>query len=858
MVASGFAALGYQIVWTQQNAQWLGHEAPAMLAIVAAFFGGIGLGALILGPRVDASARPTTWYAVCEAVVAAWALALMFLAAPAARALLGLVGAQPTPLWHWSVAFGGTFLLLLPATVAMGATLPAMERMLAATRTGQTQLPMLYAANTFGAVLGVLVTAFLIVPRLGLTAAASICAAANLLCAVAASKVFASHVMPAPVVLAPTPVVPGSRSLLVTLAATGLLGIGYEVLVVRVLSQVAENTIFTFAILLAVYLVGTALGAAAATTRLGQWKPAFTNPANDCDRLLRWQALSCLTGIVTLAFAERVKTALLALLGGGMGAALAIECLQACAVFLVPTMVMGALFSHLASAARAGGTSLGTALGVNTVAASLAPLLFGVCVLPLFGSAIALLLVAAGYLLMVSRRNWLSGPQLAIVSAVAALAFWLPPLALITLPAGGRLVSQVEGVAATVSVVEDADGVIALHINNRQQEGSSATLFADSRQGVIPILLHPAPRRALFLGLGTGTTARFAGLDPDLRVDAVELLPEVVGASAIFAEAEREVLRSTPRLLIADARRFIRTTAEHYDVIVSDNFHPARSGSASLYTVEHFAAVRERLAPGGVFCQWLPLHQLDLATLRSIVRSYTHVYPNSWTVLATHSLITPVIGLVARRDGESLDRIEIDARLAAPRLAQWLPQLAFGDDLALLGTFVAGPRSLARFSSGAPLNTDDRPVVAYLAPRITYAPDSSPRDRLLAFIAAVDIGVDELVLPGAGPDWERRLTAYWAARDRYLEIGRDVTPTSDVRQMLAQVRAPLLSVLEISADFRPAYEPLMQMAQELSRYDAPESQALLQQLAQLKMGSDPISARSGKPSTPDRRSEASR
>ena len=294
-----------------------------------------------------------------------------------------------------------------------------------------------------------------------------------------------------------------------------------------------------------------------------------------------------------------------------MGAALAIECLQACAAFLVPTMVMGALFSHLATA-RTGRRHQSRYRARREHASPLRwrPCCLVWCVLPLLGSTMALLLVASGYLLMVSRRTWLSWPQLAGVAAAAALAFWLPPLALITLPAGGRLVSHVEGVAATVSVVEDADGVRTLHINNRQQEGSSATLFADSRQGLIPILLHPAPERALFLGLGTGTTARSAASIRNCAWMQSSCCPRSFEASSNFTGALHE--STTPRLLVADARRFVRTTTGRYDVIVSDNFHPARSGSASLYTVEHFTAVRERLAPGGLFCQWLPLHQLDL------------------------------------------------------------------------------------------------------------------------------------------------------------------------------------------------------------------------------------------------------
>ena len=100
-------------------------------------------------------------------------------------------------------------------------------------------------------------------------------------------------------------------------------------------------------------------------------------------------------------------------------------------------------------------------------------------------------------------------------------------------------------------------------------------------------------------------------------------------------------------------------------MIVADNFHPARSGSGSLYTVEHFEAVRERLADGGLFCQWLPLHQLDLDTLRSIVRSFITVYPEGWAMLATNSLDTPVLGLVARRDGGPL-RAGAAARTPGP------------------------------------------------------------------------------------------------------------------------------------------------------------------------------------------------
>ncbi len=385
---------------------------------------------------------------------------------------------------------------------------------------------------------------------------------------------------------------------------------------------------------------------------------------------------------------------------------------------------------------------------------------------------------------------------------------------------------------AAVSVVEDADGVARLRIDNRQQEGTSATLRVDGRQALLPVFLHPAPRRALFLGLGTGVTASSAAEVPTLQVDAVELLPEVIAASVLFTHALSDGAPN-PRLhlVAADARRYVRASDRRYDVIVSDNFHPARSGSGSLYTVEHFEAVRGRLDAGGIFCQWLPLHQLDLETLRSIVQSFVSVYPDGWAMLASNSLETPVLGLVGRGDAGRFDASALREHLASVVLPERLANIGIEDEFALLGSFVAGPKALKRFAGNAAANTDDHPVVAYRAPRITYTPDSLPRDRLIALLRELSIEPDELVAASPETELPRRLTAYWAARDRFIESGRAVRPSSDVQEMLAQVREPLLTVLRISPDFRPAYDPLIRMATMLAQTDAPGARALLTELA---------------------------
>ncbi|HEY5956248.1 MAG TPA: hypothetical protein VIV60_06840, partial [Polyangiaceae bacterium] len=131
MVVSGFAGLGYQIIWTQQCSVWLGHESAAVLAVVAAFFAGLGIGGLTLGGYIERTRFPVRWYAACEVVVAAWAVALLFVTSPVSAWLLQATGIAPTFARQWTIAFFGAFLLLLPATAAMGATLPAMERLTA-------------------------------------------------------------------------------------------------------------------------------------------------------------------------------------------------------------------------------------------------------------------------------------------------------------------------------------------------------------------------------------------------------------------------------------------------------------------------------------------------------------------------------------------------------------------------------------------------------------------------------------------------------------------------------------------------------------------------------------------------------
>jgi spermidine synthase len=275
-------------------------------------------------------------------------------------------------------------------------------------------------------------------------------------------------------------------------------------------------------------------------------------------------------------------------------------------------------------------------------------------------------------------------------------------------------------------------------------------------------------------------------------------------------------------------------------VIISDNFHPARCGSGALYTVEHFAAIRTRLASDGIFCQWLPLHQLDLPTLRSIVKSYMQVFPAGAAILASNSLETPVLGLVARADDARFDRRRVRDRLAMAAWSQSPAAFGIEDEFALLGSFVAGPSSLNRFVGDADANTDDHPVVSYAAPRATYSPTSRPKDRLLELIGEFHIAPGEVIDFGNDAVVASRHAAYRLARDHFLAAGRDVRRANNAAEMLAQVQEPLLAVLRISPDFRPAYNPLLGLATALARTEPGAAQSLLAKLDRIRASGQPV------------------
>lgn len=841
---SGAAGLGYQLVWAQMLAQRIGHEMPAVLAVVTAFLGGMALGAWILDGPISRSPSPGRWYAALEGAIGLAGLSATALLPFTADQALRWIGLEPSFARHWAVAFGVPFVVLLPATFALGATLPAMERWVARMAADPRCVGGLYAANTLGAVVGTLLCAFALMPRLGLTLTAASLAAVNLLAAVLAfalvrrmdrNRPGADALPPAePAAPAPSfarPVL--SPALAARMLATGVLGIGYEVIGVRVLSQVLENTVYTFALVLAVYLLGTSAGAAL-YQRFGRGR----EPARLASDLLGALAVACLLSLAILKLAPALRAALVNALGGHAAAALLAEFGVAAAVFTLPTMVMGATFSTLVQGARQPHGGVGRAAALNTLGGAVGSALFGGALLPWLGSRWTLAVLALGYLTLMPRwtqRRWL-------YPAGAALLALLPPydLRLITVPPGGRVLAYREGVMASVAVVEDATGARVLRVNNRFQMGGTAAAAAEYRQAQLPLLLHPDPREALFLGTGTGITLGAATLHPQLRTCGVELVPEVAALMPWFEPHNFAPLQKpNVRLLVADARRVVSVrgsasrpgrTAEGgwYDVIVADLFHPARDGAGALYTVEQFQQMAAALRPGGLCCQWLPLHQLDEATLRCIVRSFLHVFPAAQAWLLHWNVDVPVIGLVGGHAPLAFGPAWLEQRTWPPELAAQLKQLVLADSVRLFGQLLAGAGQLRAFAGDAPLATDDHPRVTFDAPWFAYDPAASAHGRLARVLAwplpdpALELRLD--TTPAAGR-LARRVRPYLAARNVFL-AGR----IADAEGRAGEAVDAYVASARLSEDFTAGYAECLTRASVLAAAQPVAARTLLERL----------------------------
>lgn len=788
---SGCAALGYELVWTRVLALALGNEVLGVLGVLAGFFGGMALGSFALHDRVRRAINPGHLFARLEIAAAVFAgispWLLLRIAHFLPRVLGPMAGDNDSPgAVLATVLVAG--LLLLPGSFCLGATLPALveaRRRAFPTEEDGRGLGRLYAANTIGATFGVLVSVHVLVPALGLGVGALVLAAIGL-CAAGLALRWCAQVddRPAGRSSGPAPERPPIDSskdpdpevarepwlLLALLFGTGLVGVGIEVVGVRVLSQLLENTIYTFADILAVYLLGTAVGAAL-YARVAD-RAVAGRPATVVAAMLVALALATIGAMAAMAQSPALLAAL-APKGSGYVQHLAAEGIVAAFVFGPSTVLMGALFAHVAGLLA--GRGIGRAYALNTLGSALAPFVFGVWAITSLGYVDALNAVVYGYLALFGAFTWFRRFRAAfqigaILAVVAATSLAPRSLALVEPEEGWTVLESRETLLGLVVVSEhEGDGtrVRRLQVGRNFRMGGVMAI-GERRMGHLPLLLHPEAGEALFLGVGTGATLG-AVVDSGLKsVDAVELVPAVLDQLHHFDDINRSVAQDARvHLHAADARRFVAASTSAYDLVVADLFHPARDGAGNLYAREHFENVRAHLRENGLFAQWLPIYQLDGPTLRMVIRTFLEVFGEAHAFLGIYNVQTPAIVLIGRDPSRCTGPLQVDLSLLLQRLrAPIYGEVLMADPRDTFGAYLLDRDGLAAFAGEGPINTDLHPRVATSAPRGAYESDPTRGRNNLADLLAARVALPEHLV--TDPDAARR-EAFHADTARFAQ-----------------------------------------------------------------------------------------
>jgi spermidine synthase len=747
---SGACALIYQIAWLREFRLVFGGATPATAAVLAIFMGGLGAGSAWFGRRVERTGNPLRLYGLIEIGVGISALltpVLLWMVRSLYIKTGGVVALGLVP---------ATLLQLLLATVVlcapcflMGGSLPAAFQW-AESAEGRHRgtLGVLYGINAIGAVTGILGTNFWLLEHWGIRATVLIAAIANILIGSAAWTVARASSTSAsrgniPVVTesalptrAPQAFVYGAAAL------TGFVFFLLELVWFRMLAPLVASSVYGFGIILALALAGIGLGGL-----LFRFVLARGLGTASLGGLAIVSALQALFIALPWALGDRIAILAIELSHAGAPGLLGEIVdwtLTSSVLVLAPAIMAGIQFplivGLLGNDARDAGRSVGYAYAANTVGSIIGALTGGFVLLPLLmapGSwrMTALLTVAlSATALMVGSRRMTRRMQLGVAGLLAA-AFGLT-----TVPRGptavwrhqpigyGRVEPlpesandrrnrldgyrlivpyEFEGREASVSVTSGNEGW-SFHVNGKSDGSAFGDANTQIMLALVAAMVHPAPKRALVIGLGTGSTAGWLAEVPDMaRVDVLELEAGMLNlARSYFAAVNRDVMaKPNVNVIVGDAREALVASGPEYDLIVSEPSNPYRAGIATLFTRDYYQAVQGRLAQGGLFAQWLQSYEVDSQTIQRVYATLASVFPYVETWMTSPNDLLFVCQ--QSPPGYSLELLR--RRVSQTPFAEALRKAWFTESIeGVLAHYVASPLVAARLAqiNGTP-NTDD-------------------------------------------------------------------------------------------------------------------------------------------------------
>lgn len=741
---SGFAGLVYQVLWMKQLGLLFGSTSHAAAATLAAFFAGLGAGSWWWGKRVSKVQRPLRLYAWLEFGIAISALTYFGVLKLFHVIYPALYGSISGTHWILVVKFALALLLVFPAAFFMGGTVPAIGQaaIRQPERLGRTGA-LLYGVNTLGAALGVGFAAFTLIPSLGFTMTYVVSLALSLGVGAIAWR------LPAPDAL---PQIAQSKSNIKTdvavpttehiaLAAlcffSGFVILALEVVWTRIFAQVHENSVYSYAIILIVVLIGLAVGAGISSL---------------VSRFVKkpWAAL----GVMTLVGGGLlvIGPSLLMHVTGGLTPVSSLEPWNEYVSGLFHTgirgvgfvvIAMGTVFPFLMKLAERGdaaaGWKLGRLLAINTAGAIAGAFLCGFVMLPAWGMWATLQILTATYLAVgiLLPMGWGKFGIIVRLTGVGFLILAFTALNPRGLPVAGGLLENNDGKVlqaweesdGTVTVIERPNSHRVIKVNGGYGLGSTEAYLEQTYQARIPLHLFPETESICFIGLGTGISAG-AALDetfPNVRrVLSCELIPAVVEASKKWIPAEMTGgLFTDPRstILIEDGRHFLQASEEKFDMINADLFLPYQRGAGSLYSLDHFRVVASRLNEGGVFVQWLPLYQLTEYEFGVIARTMLETFGEVTMWRNNFQPGQEKVALIGRLKPSPFAVPPSEKREAMAAAVDGLTWQATSPDMFRVAAesmpflYAGNLTKCKNLFSEYPINTDDRPVIEYQTPK---------------------------------------------------------------------------------------------------------------------------------------------
>ncbi len=754
---SGCAALIYEIVWFQLLELVVGSTAVSLGVLLGTYMGGMCLGSLVLPRFLGARPHPLFVYAALELGIGLCGLLVLWAIPTVGRFYLESVGHG-----FAAILLRGAVgaVCLLPPTLLMGATLPVIARWLDTTPQGVSWMGFFYAGNIAGAVSGCLLAGFYLLRVHDMVIATYVAVAINGLAA-SIGWLLAMRAPPMPAA-APRPAthpapVPGGWIVYSTIAISGLCALGAEVVWTRLMALMLGGSVYTFSLILAVFLTGLGIGSSAGAY-LAREKIAPRAALGWCQMLLAaavaWGAFAIAKWLPFWALDPALAQA--------PWRVMQVDLLRCFLAILPAAMLWGASFPlALAAAAEAAPARqdparlVGRIYAANTLGAIIGALGFSLLVIPAAGTrgaqqlliglsaGAALLLlvpplwtrrnvaVVGGGLSRPARRQTGTGAVLIATALAIGLGLGVPKLPQALFAVGRftwknpdlKTIYVGEGMNASVAVTEKADGSRAFHVSGKVEASTVAVDMQLQRMlGHISMLLSPRPRSVLVVGFGAGITAGSVAAYPEVEriviCEIESLIPRVV--AKYFAEANGNVMHD-PRVEVIydDGRHFIQTTDEKFDVITSDPIHPWVKGSASLYTREYFETAKRHLKPGGIVSQWVPLYETSPDVVKSEIATFLEVFPNA-TIWSTGfrglGYDLALVGQAEPAGPIELDRLRERLRLPGNAgVVRSLREVGFSTVIDLLAHFAGRGADLRPWLEGAEINRDVNLRLQYLA-----------------------------------------------------------------------------------------------------------------------------------------------